>query len=47
MLRFLIIERPTTQTLRPHASEASITSCSRWMCDENARHDHAARARRG
>ena len=34
MLRFLIIERPTTATLRPHASEASITPCRRWMWDE-------------
>ena len=34
MLRFLIIERPTTATLRPHASEASMTPCRRWMCDE-------------
>ena len=34
MLRFLIIERPTTATLRPQASEASITPCRRWMCEE-------------
>ena len=35
MLRFLVIERPTTQTRRSHATAASMTSCSRWMCDAN------------
>ena len=35
MLRFLVIDRPTTQTRRSQATAASITSCSRWMCDAN------------
>ena len=35
MLRFLTIERPITQTCRPAASEASMTSCRRWMCEAN------------
>jgi hypothetical protein len=35
MLRFLIIERPTTQTRRSAATAASMTSCSRWMCEAN------------
>ncbi len=33
MLRFLTIERPTTQTRRPAAAAASMTSCRRWMWD--------------
>ena len=34
-MRLRTIERPITQTWRPHPSEASITSCSRWMCEAN------------
>ena len=33
MATFLRIERPTSATLRPSASAASSTCCTRWMLD--------------
>ena len=35
MLTFLRIERPTRQTLRPSATAASTTCCTRWMLEAN------------
>ena len=46
MLRFLRIERPTTQTLRPTSTATSIACCMRWMFDANERDEDAARALR-
>src|SRR3954468_21685721 len=35
MLRLRFIERPITDTIRPHVAAASITCWIRWMCEAN------------
>ena len=46
MLTFLRIERPTRQTLRPSATAASMTCCTRWMFEANDVVDDPAPAAR-